>query len=116
MTSSTAPSPSSVFYTSYGTITYAIHPATTDLATAAITTAATALWYPSFVPMLLQLSASMKPRELSQEMITRASEITFIILTDDGLTGYQLGARRFNAIEKYFYLLPCHFILLRVFI
>ena len=37
-------------------------------------------------------------------------------MTDDGLTGYQLGVLRFNSIEKYFYLFPFRFIFLRVFI
>ena len=41
-------------------------------------------------------------------MRTLSSEITCVILTDDGLTGYQLGVRHINYIEQYFYLLPCH--------
>ena len=62
------------------------------------------------------MGAYMQPRNLIREMRTRASEITCVILTDYGLTGYQLGARRFNAIEQYFYLLTCCFFLLRIFI
>ena len=70
------------------------------LATVATTTAVTYLWYLPFVPLWLHMGSSVQPHDLIQEIRIHASEITYVILTDNGLAGYQLSVGRFNAIEK----------------